>query len=220
MGDRPERTRPMSTYRYGRPGVTAREVLGLAADECTDLAVYVGNPLEIDTVARKISETWPDARAVSREQILRTYDALFDWRGGLWAAFLLSLVAAFAVLVWEKASGLSAEQQREIGILRAVGWRSRDVLELRLWEGVIVSSVSVLTGLLAAQVHLVLFDGLLFARILKGWSVLFPSFELHPGLDAYTGLLCLLFAVVPYIAANLVPAWRSSIIDPDSVIRG
>ena len=202
------------------PGETARRVLGMTAAQCTDLAVSVRNPLEVDTVARKITEAWPDARAVSRAQILRTYDAVFDWRGGLWAAFLISLVAAFAVLVWEKASGLSADQYREIGILRAVGWRSRDVLELRLWEGVIISAVSVMTGLLAAQVHLILFDGVLFVRILKGWSVLFPSFALEPALDAYTGLLCLLLAVVPYVAANLVPSWRSSIIDPDSVIRG
>jgi len=202
------------------PGVTARQVLGMTAAQCTDLAVSVRNPLEVDTVARKITQFWPDARAVSRAQILRTYDAVFDWRGGLWAAFLISLVASFAVLVWDKASGLSAEQYREIGILRAVGWRSRDVLELRLWEGVIISSVSVMTGLLAAQVHLILFDGALFTRILKGWSVLFPSFEFQPALDAYTGLLCLLLAVVPYVAANLVPSWRSSVIDPDSVIRG
>jgi len=195
-------------------------VLGMTADQCTDLAVSVRNPREIDTVARKIAENWGDVRAVSRDQILRTYDAVFDWRGGLWAAFLISLVAAFAVLVWDKASGLSADQYREIGILRAVGWRSRDVLELRLWEGVIISSVSVMTGLLAAQVHLVLLGGALFTRILKGWSVLFPSFDFDPDLDAYTGLLCLLLAVVPYVLANLVPSWRSAIIDPDSVIRG
>ncbi len=200
-------------------GATARRVLGMAADECTDLAVFVRNPSEIDTVARKIAETWPDARPISRDQILRTYDAVFDWRGGLWAAFLTSLVAAFCVLVWDKASGLSAEQYREIGILRAVGWRSRDVLELRIWEGVIVSSVSVMTGLLAAQIHLVVFEGALFARILKGWSVLFPAFSLKLEIDAYTGLLCLLLAAVPYVAANLVPSWRSAIIDPDSVIR-
>jgi len=201
------------------PGETARRVLGMNADECTDLAVFVRNPREIDTVARKIAETWPDARAVSRSQIQSTYDAVFDWRGGLWAAFLTSLVAAFCVLVWDKASGLSAEQYREIGILRAVGWRSREVLELKVWEGVIVSSVSVLTGLLAAQVHLVLFDGALFARILKGWSVLFPAFELNFRLDAYTGVLCLLVAAVPYVAAMLVPSWKAAIVDPDTVIR-
>lgn len=200
-------------------GPTARRVLGMGADECTDLAVFVRNAREIDTVARKIGEIWPDARAISRDQILRTYDAVFDWRGGLWAAFLISLVASFCVLVWDKASGLSAEQYREIGVLRAVGWRSRDVLELKIWEGVIVSLVSVMTGLLAAQIHLVLLDGALFARILKGWSVLFPSFAFDPRLDVYTASLCLLLAAVPYVAANLVPSWRSAIIDPDSVIR-
>lgn len=53
---------------------------------------------------------------------------------GVWGAFLLCLVAAFVVLVWSTASGLSAEEFRALGILRAVGWRSRDVLELKAWE--------------------------------------------------------------------------------------
>jgi len=198
---------------------TARRVLGVPDDRCTDLAVWVHNPREVDTVARKILEAWPDARTVSRDQLLRTYDAVFDWRAGVWGAFLLCLVAAFAVLVWSAASGLSAEEYRALGILRAVGWRSRDVLELKVWEGVVVSLVAVVTGVLAAEVHLVVFDGALFTRVLKGWSVLFPAFDLEPDLGGHAVLVCLLLAVVPYVGATLWPTWRSAVIDPDAVIR-
>ncbi|HSL17251.1 MAG TPA: ABC transporter permease [Methylomirabilota bacterium] len=196
-----------------------RRLFGMAPEIATDLAVEVYNPAEVDTVARKIQDSWPDVRTVTRRQLLQTYDAVFDWRGGIWAALLLSTVLAFAVLVWDRATGLSAEEYRSIGILKAVGWTSREVLELKLFEGVIVSAASLLTGLIAAQLHLVVLDGVLFARVLRGWSVLFPAFETAPAIDAYTLMVCLPLAVIPYVVASVVPAWRASITDPDSIIR-
>lgn len=201
------------------PTETVRQVLSVPPDRAVDLAVEVANPHEVETVALEIQELWPDVRTVSRQQILTTYDAVFDWRGGVWAALLSSLVAAFAVLVWDKASGLSAEEFRTLGLLKAVGWSRRDVMELCLWQGAIVSVVSLATGLVLAEVHLVWFDGALFTGVLKGWSVLFPPFELHPTLDAYALLLCLPLAVLPYVLATLVPSWRASITEPDAIIR-
>ena len=70
-----------------------------------------------------------------------------------------------------------------------------------------------------AQIHLMIFDGFAFARVIKGWSVLFPSFEIVPVLDLPTLLICGSLSLVPYIAANLVPSWKASVTDPDSVLR-
>ncbi|MGD2116146.1 MAG: ABC transporter permease [Acidobacteriota bacterium] len=201
------------------PTPVLRRVFAVDAGLATDLAVKIAQPSEVTTVARKIQELWPDVRTISREQILRTYDAIFDWRGGVWAAFLLSAVAAFAILVWDQGSGLSAEEYRTLGLLKAVGWSTREVMELCFWQGAIVSAVSLLTGLILAQVHLIWLDGVLFARLLRGWSVLFPPFDVRPGLDAYTLLLCLPLAVLPYVAASLLPSWRAAITDPDSILR-
>lgn len=196
-----------------------RRVFGIPPDRCTDLAVRVHNPHEVATVALKIQQSWPDVRVISRKQILQTYDAVFDWRGGVWAAGLLGAVLAFGILVWDKATGLSAEEYRTIGVLKAVGWSPREVMELKAWEGAIVSVTALLTGILLAQVHLLGFDGVLFSRVLRGWSVLFPSLEPAPRLDAYTLLACLPLAVIPYVAAGLLPAWRAAVTDPDSVMR-
>ena len=201
------------------PTATLRRLFAMDPAVATDLAVVVGNPREIDTVARKIQRRWSDLRTVTRSQILRTYDAIFDWRGGIWAALLLTSIAAFAILVWDKATGLSAEEYRTLGVLKAVGWRSRDVLELRLWEGLVISTAAVLIGLIAAQVHLRWFDGALFSRVLRGWSVLFPTLELRPVLDLRTLLLLVTTAVLPYVVASLVPSWRAAVTDPDSIIR-
>ena len=197
-----------------------RRLFGIDPTLATDLAVEVHNRSEVATVAAKILDRWPDARVITREQILATYDAAFDWRGGLWAAFMACCVAAFAILVWDKGTGLSAEEYRTIGLLRATGWKSREVMELRFFEGGLISLFSFFTGLVIAHIHLIFFDGFVFARVIKGWSVLFPSFEIVPVLDLPTLLICGSLSLVPYIAANLVPSWKASVTDPDSVLRG
>lgn len=196
-----------------------RRTFSLGPEVATDLAVEVHNPREVSTVASKVQELFPDARTVSREQVLATYDAVFDWRGGVWAALLMAVAAAFGILVWDRASGLSAEEYHTIGLLKAVGWRPREVLELCLWQGTIVSGVSLVTGLLLAEVHVLWLDGALFSRLLRGWSVLFPAVEVRPGLDSLALLLCLPLAVLPYVLANLVPSWRAAVTDPDTILR-
>jgi len=201
------------------PTAELRRLFDLDETLATDLAVAVHQPREVDTVAAKIRQIWPDVRVLTREQSLATYDAIFDWRGGLWATLLLGAAGAFAILVWDKGTGLSAEETHTLGVLKAVGWTSGEVLELRFWEGTIVSAIAVASGLLLAEIHLLAFDGALFRPLLVGWSVLFPPLEITPGVDAYTLLLCLLLAVVPYVVASLVPAWRAAITDPDSILR-
>ena len=201
------------------PNADLRRIFGIDDGLCTDISVEVHNPNEVANVVRKIVERWPDARTITRTQILQTYDALFDWRSGLWAAFLLGCVAAFAILIWDKGTGLTEEEFRTIGLLKAVGWQSREVMELKLFEGAVVSAISLVSGLIIAQVHLLWLDGFIFARVIKGWSVLFPSFSVTPDLDLSTLLICVALTAVPYTAASLIPSWRASVTDPDTVLR-
>ena len=201
------------------PTALARRILGIESDRCTDIAVQVHNPNEVDTIVRKLHETWPDVRAVTRRQILQTYGAVFDWRGGVWILVLSGSIAAFAILVWDKATGLSVEEVNSIGILKAVGWKTTEVMELKAVEGIVVSAVSMLSGLIAAEIHLIVFNGAVFAPIIKGWSVLYPPFEISPELGAYGLLVCIPLAVLPYVAASLLPSWRAAIIDPDTAMR-
>lgn len=201
------------------PTADLRRVFGIDDDLCTDISVEVHNSNEVTNIARKIQERWPDARIITRSQILQTCDALFDWRGGVWAATLLSCVAAFAILIWDKGTGLTEEEFRTIGLLKAVGWKSREVMELKLLEGSVISAVALATGFVIAMIHLLWFDGLLFARVVKGWSVLFPTFRVNPEIEWLTVMICVLLTAVPYAIASLIPSWRAAITDPDTVLR-
>ncbi|MBK8596456.1 MAG: FtsX-like permease family protein [Holophagales bacterium] len=186
----------------------------------TDAALSVVNPLEVRSVARKIGERLPETRVILREEILRTYEALFDWREGLLLALASLAVAAFAILAWNQASGLSADERREIGILKAIGWDTRDVLTMKLWEGGLISGAAFSLGTLGAFVHVFHFEAALIVPVLKGWSVLYPRFVLTPSVDAVSLLTLGLLTVFPFTLATLVPAWRAAITDPDEVMRG
>jgi ABC-type lipoprotein release transport system permease subunit len=196
-----------------------RGFFGVEADLYTDIALSVRNPNEVRKVAEKVLERLPGARVIAREEMQRTYAAAFNWRQGVLLTFLSTLMAAFALLAWDKASGLSAEERREIGILKALGWETGDVLRMKMWEGAVVSLSAFLTGYVLAWLHVFYADAPLFTAVLKGWSVLYPRFALTPQIDVAQITALFFLTVLPFVVATVVPVWRASTLDPDEVMR-
>ena len=200
--------------------VDYRRFFDLPADGFTDLVFTVTNPQEVRTVAAKIAARVPGSRVILREELLRTYESLFNWREGLLLAVASLSLLAFVILAWTKAAGLSADEAREIGILKAVGWDTADVLQMKLWEGVLVSGVAFLAGYVAAHFHVFRLGAPVLAPVLKGWATLYPRFDLTPTVDGLQLLTLAMLAIVPYTLATLVPSWRAAIADPDAAMRG
>ena len=196
-----------------------RRFFAYPAGHHTDVALWVANPLEVRNVGVKLLDALPDSRPILREEVLRTYASIFDWREGMMLALLSAAILAFGIFAWEKAAGLSAEEKREIGILKAIGWETGDVIAMKFWEGFLVSLLAFLVGYVAAYVHVFHFDFTLFAPVLKGWAVLYPSFALTPQIDGLQVATLFVFTVLPYTAATLVPIWRAATTDPDTVMR-
>jgi ABC-type lipoprotein release transport system permease subunit len=196
----------------------ARDLFAVPDDLVTDLLVTVGNPLEIDTVAEKIRELLPGVRVITRQQMLKTYEVVFGWRSGLGGICLLTALVTFVILAWDKASGLSAEEVREVGVLKVLGWQTNDIIFLRFCESAVVACTAFACGYLLAWLHLLLFDGGLFRPIFLGWSVLRPSFPLAPPLVLADLLVVLAISVLPYLCATAVPAWRAAVVRADSVL--
>jgi ABC-type lipoprotein release transport system permease subunit len=197
-----------------------RELFNFPRGKATDLSVKVRNSREIPTVAARIVELYPDCRPITRDDILRTYSAVFDWRSGILLVTTVMAIWAFVIFSWDRASGLSASERQEIGILKSTGWATEDILFLKLWEGIVVSFTSFLLGLIGAYIHVFIFSAPLFARVLKGWATLYPSFRLTPFIDYYQIAVLFVLSVFPFLLATIVPSWRAAIIDPDNAMRG
>jgi ABC-type lipoprotein release transport system permease subunit len=196
-----------------------REITGLPPGFATDLAVTVRNPLECPNIARKVTELLPSSRPILKTEMERTYMMLFDWRSGHVIVLLSGAVLAFFIFAWEKATGMSAEEKREIGILKAVGWTISDILTLKLWEGAVIALTSFFVGVLAACWHVFARGAPLFAQALKGWAVLYPHFQLQPAVDAYQVGTLFLLTVMPYALIVVIPSWRAATADPDLIMR-
>lgn len=196
----------------------ARDLFAMEEDYITDLLIEVANPAEIDTIAKKIADKLAGSRVLTRKQIRKTYDVVFGWRSGFGSVCLLTSLFAFVILAWDRASGLSPEERKEMSILKVTGWQTTDIMVLRLWESSVVSFLSFLIGYSLAWLHVVWSGAFLFKPVLLGWSVLRPSFMLHPPFLFSDLLLIFVCSVIPYLAATIVPAWKSGMVRPDTVI--
>ena len=197
-----------------------RTLSNLPPDSFTDAVLTVRNPRDARTVAEKIAQALPGSRPILRAEMRRTYDAVFNWREGIIFVILSTVLLAFMVLAWDKAAGLSAEEQREIGILKAIGWETGDILHMKLWEGALLSLTAFLAGYTLAYIQVFYGGARLFAPVLKGWAVLYPDFRLTPTVDLLQVLAVLAVTVLPYMVATLIPVWRAATADPDAVMRG
>ena len=197
----------------------ARDLFAMSPTMATDLCLYVANPAEIETIAKKIAGLLPDTRVLTKSQIQKTYQVVFSWRSGFASICLLTALIAFVILAWDKASGLSPEEKREIGILKILGWETADILAIRFWESTLISSLAFIIGCTAAYMHVAFFDASLLKPVMVGWSVIHPPFKLLPSVKLADLLLIFSFSVLPYLGATVIPAWRCSIVPPDSVIR-
>ena len=170
-------------------------------------------------VASKIKNRLIESRPIVRDEILRTYDSIFNWRGGMMIVIFSAAVLAFVIFAWDKASGLSAEERREIGILKAVGWETSDIIQMKFWEGAMVSLTAFFSGVILAYIHVFFTGSFVFEPALKGWSRLYPHFALTPFINAEQLTTLFFLTVVPYTVATIVPIWRAATIDPDTAMR-
>jgi cell division protein FtsX len=196
-----------------------RRFFALPPERFTDIVLQVRNPQEVRKVAEKLSLALPDTRPILREEVLRTYDAVFGWRQGLVFVLLAGAVLAFVIFAWDRASGLSGEERREIGILKSIGWETGDLIRMKFWEGAILSLSAFLIGYLLAYGHVFYLSAGLFEPVLKGWAVLYPDFRPIPFVDGLQVATLFSFTVFPYTVATIVPIWRAAVTDPDAVMR-
>ena len=198
---------------------TARELLDVPTDRATDFVVDVFPPEESSIVSADIVDALSGTRVIDRESLGRSFELTFDARAGLLSATLVPALLALLLLAWERLTGLSDEERREIGVLKAVGWSTSDVLSARLLEAGLVAVFGSVLGLVLAYLHAFVLGAPLLAPALFGWSNVRPALVIAPATDPVELLMLLAAIVVPFAGISIVPAWRAANVDPDRLLR-
>jgi len=195
------------------------EIFGMSKDEVTDIVLEVANPKEIQTISKKIKNLFPDTRVINNSDLRVSYQNIFDYKSGMFLALFIVSAFTFFMIVYDKASGLSSEEKREIGILKALGWKIDDILKSKFFEAFIVSFISFLSGIILSLFFVYTLQAPILRDIFIGYSRLKPDFDLPFILDFQT-LSLLFFLTIPlYIAAIIIPSWRVASMNADEVMR-
>ena len=198
---------------------SVREIFDMSAQKATDIVVKVSNVDEIQTVASKIKLLYPDSRVITKDDLKISYQNIFDYKSGVFLALFIVSLFTFFIIIYDKASGLSSEEKREIGILKAIGWRVDDVLKEKFYEGFIISFFAYLLGLFLSFGFVYILKAPLLQNIFTGYSELKTSFNLPFVFDFQTLALVFFLSVPIYIAATIIPSWKSATLEADEVMR-
>jgi len=201
------------------PKEIVREIFDIEEGKVTDIVVKVANPKEITMIASKIKQMYPDTRIVTSEDLKVSYQNIFDYKSGVFLALFIVSLFTFFIIIYDKSSGLSSEEKREIGILKAIGWKIDDVLKEKFYESFIISFFAYIFGVISAFAFVYIFQAPILRNIFVGYSQLKTTFELPFAFDVQTLFLVFFLSVPIYIAATIIPSWKVATLEADEVIR-
>ena len=189
--------------------ISLREAQALAGRprQVSFLAMRLRDPREVDSVLRELEERFPEISVSKTAEFteslpdLRTSDAMI---GAI--SFLAVLVGGIGMMNTVFMSVF--ERTREIGVLRALGWRRVRVLGMVVREALLLGGLGGLAGILL---------GMGLGKLLTAIP-LFGSL-LEPRYAPELMLRALMLAVVLGAIASLYPAWWASRLDPLEALR-
>jgi ABC-type lipoprotein release transport system permease subunit len=203
----------------------------------TDLLVSC-RPGEQESVARAITQslalyglarTGPDEEARFHEPITAHVTSRADLEALLPKAlghregiFNLHFVLAFAIgiPVVLVTSGLGlAERRREIGILKATGWQTDEILLRGLVESFFLSLAGASLALILAFVWLRGLNGYGIAQVFLAGAGAAPSFPVPCRLTPLPALLGFLLSFAMVLSGTLYSSWRSATVPPREALR-
>ena len=184
----------------------AREILEIPSDKVTGFYVEANNPEEDQLIAKYI-----EARVEKSDA--RTTEEFADQLMGMLANVdtFLWLIATISVVV----GGLGIintmlmsvrERKKEFGVLKAVGWTSDNIIQLVMYESILIGIGGAFFGIVFGWIAVEI------AKPILGISVM----TVTPSLMFWATL----FAVVVGVIGGVYPAWEASKLDPIEAISG
>lgn len=193
--------------------------------KATDLMVFTrpGYQQIVDIIIRMSEEDrrldQPPLR-VQTKQIISAYSQRgFSTKSGVFTGFYV-LVLALSIPSIGVISGFGLSVRcREIGVIKALGWQTPEVLEMVALENLILSLVSVPLTIVMAWIWIHAFNGFGLTRfIIADLKVLIP-FQVPSRLFPVPFVLGSLLAVVLTMVGSIYSTWRTAIVPPSEVMK-
>lgn len=197
----------------------ARLFFGYGEDEASDLLVYTDSPEKADHVAWDITRLFNNTRVLTGKALTDLVKEAFSRRGGTFQAMWLILLVTVLLLVWAQSSHIGVDVSKEIGILKAMGWQTGEIIEMKMMESVILGLTGTSIGILSGFIYALMGTPGISGYCL-GCASIYPKFPVPVHCDFQSIILLFILGVFPMMAVSAIPAWLAGIINPDEAIRG
>jgi predicted permease len=160
---------------------------------------------EVRAAVGSVDKDQPVMRVATMDDLLASTAAERRFAMVLFTAFALVALVLSAAGIYGVLSGSVAERTREIGVRTALGASRGSILTMVARQGMTLTAIGAIIGLVAA---------ILASQVLV--TLLFGVSRLDP--VTYLGVIALLLGVASM--ASWLPAWRAARIDPVITLRG
>jgi hypothetical protein len=154
-----------------------------------------------------------------RPKVYKRLHSSYGHKGGVFVV-LFVIGAALAIPAFLVTSGFGLrELKKEMGVLKATGWRAKDVIEKVALQNLLISLTAVSLSILISMVWTKGINGAMIAQFYISEVGLFPDVEIPSRFLPSHGLFCLFFALVVTLVGGLLPAWKKMRTPPSELMR-
>jgi ABC-type antimicrobial peptide transport system permease subunit len=203
----------------------ARDFFNIPNDKVTDLMVYVTQvdpslkSTLLNEAARAISGL-SNCRVLTKDVLLDAQEKTYGDKSGFFSIVWYVILISVAIIAFNQTVVVGHESKFEVGLLKALGFSTSDVIQVRLVESLVLGTLAGAVGLTFG----IFFDSVLGAPILRdfmlGWANVYPSFQLPVFISLQTVLFTFAVTIVPLLFATVIPSWLNATVDPDIAMRG
>ena len=207
----------VGVYESGSPNMDSgilisREAMNKLFDndgKVSIIYVYADNGVDVESLTKKINSSYGDniTTVTSITDIEMISESLDMVNSASWGISLLAILIGGIGIINTMIMSVY-ERTREIGVLKAVGWKSRRILGMILGESLVLTITAGIVGTLI---------GIGGAEILSSFNIiqsgLTPVYSINLFIQAFG------VAIVVGLIGGFYPAWRASRLPPTEALR-
>ncbi len=184
----------------------AQELLGKVR-QVTMYLIKLSDPQQADTLRAQIQALFPEITVAPSSESVETAPEMQSMRVMMWTVSLLAIIVGGIGMMNTMVMSVF-ERTREIGTLRALGWRRRRVLFAVFQESLVLGVLGVVCGILIS---------LLLGAVMRQIPLFGPALAIVVSVPLLTQAL--IIALGLGVVGGLYPAWRAANLSPVEALR-
>ncbi len=191
--------------------------------KASEILIYCrpGMNEQIGETISKLVKPWdnkPGVRIQTKQIVERYINRGFDIQAGVFSVFYTTALGLAIPALLILAGFGRTIRRKEIGILKATGWQTLEVLEMTFFENILLALCGSIGAIIISIVWLKLFNGIGIAPLFISGMSWVPDFAVPAKFAPLPALLSFLFGLVLTLLGTLLPTWRTAVAPPLTTI--